>query len=93
MDTQCAAVDNSWGPWAGDCRGGLDFTLLFEESVFCILPTALLLIAALIHISCLRGRAKTARNGILLPLKQVRAFPHDTWLVAWLTRNKMCDRV
>src|SRR5277367_1742477 len=29
-------VDDSFGPWAGDCRGGFDFTLLFEESILTI---------------------------------------------------------
>jgi ATP-binding cassette, subfamily C (CFTR/MRP), member 1 len=32
-----AVVDDSFGPWAGDtCRGGFDFTLLFEESILSI---------------------------------------------------------
>jgi hypothetical protein len=31
------SVDDSFGPWAGqDCRGGFDFTLLFEESILSI---------------------------------------------------------
>lgn len=30
---QCSSVDDSFGPWAGQCRGGFDFTLLFEESI------------------------------------------------------------
>jgi hypothetical protein len=29
-------VDDSFSPWAGDCRGGFDFTLLFEESILAI---------------------------------------------------------
>ena len=29
----CILIDNSFGPWAGQCRGGFDFTLLFEEVI------------------------------------------------------------
>lgn len=32
-----AAIDKSFGPWAGvGCRGGFDFTLFFEESILSI---------------------------------------------------------
>ena len=31
-----AGADDSFGPWAGQCRGGFDFTLLFEESILTI---------------------------------------------------------
>ncbi|KAK4247619.1 ABC transporter [Corynascus novoguineensis] len=42
----CTQVDDSFGPHAGDCRGGFDFTLLFEETIFTLAP-ALLLLAVL----------------------------------------------
>jgi hypothetical protein len=33
----CLAQDNTFGPWAGSsCRGGFDFTRLFEESVLSV---------------------------------------------------------
>jgi hypothetical protein len=36
--------DNQFGPWAGrDCRGGFDFTLLFEESILVLPVQALFL--------------------------------------------------
>ncbi|CAI4212352.1 unnamed protein product [Parascedosporium putredinis] len=57
------------GPWAGPCRGGLDFTLLFEESIFSILPSALLFLAAPIQLIWVRGKTKTTRGGPLLPSK------------------------
>ncbi|KAL2165882.1 hypothetical protein VTG60DRAFT_3684 [Thermothelomyces hinnuleus] len=70
----CVAVDITWGPWAGPfCRGGLDFTLTFEESILSILPTALLIIAAALQVAFLLGRARQTANGTLLWLKQVRA--------------------
>ena len=30
------SVDDSFGPWAGQCRAGFDFTLLFEEAILTI---------------------------------------------------------
>lgn len=72
MSVNCVAIDDSWGPWAGPCRGGLDFTLLFEESIFSILPTAVLILTVPLYATWLRGRTKKARKGLLLPLKEVR---------------------
>lgn len=40
------SCDDSFGPYAGDCRDGFDFTLLFEESILTIPITALVLLAA-----------------------------------------------
>ncbi|KAG4256700.1 hypothetical protein FPRO03_03710 [Fusarium proliferatum] len=40
------SCDDSFGPYAGGCRGGFDFTLLFEESILTIPITALVLLAA-----------------------------------------------
>ncbi|KAF6819357.1 ABC multidrug transporter [Colletotrichum sojae] len=41
-----AGVDDSFGPWAGTlCRGGFDFTLLFEESILAVPLYCLLLLA------------------------------------------------
>lgn len=75
MGFDCIAIDNTWGPWAGRCRGGLDFTLLFEEALFVVLPTALLLVAAPIQVAWLRGQTKKLGKGVLLPLKQVGITP------------------
>ena len=41
--TLCKLIDNTFGPSVGRCRGGFDFTLLFEESILSILPLVLLL--------------------------------------------------
>ena len=41
-------LDTSFGPWAGiDCRGGLDFTFLFELIFFSMIPAAAFIIAVL----------------------------------------------
>ncbi|GKT46472.1 uncharacterized protein ColSpa_06653 [Colletotrichum spaethianum] len=38
-------LDDSLGPWAGEsCRGGFDFTLLFEEAVLAVPLQSLLLL-------------------------------------------------
>lgn len=39
----CKLVDDTFGPSVGQCRGGFDFTLLFEESILSLLPLVLLL--------------------------------------------------
>ncbi|EAQ84525.1 hypothetical protein CHGG_08539 [Chaetomium globosum CBS 148.51] len=66
----CVAVDNTWGPSAGPCRGGLDFTLTFEESILSLLPAALLIIAAALQVAFLFGRPRQANNGIIFWVKQ-----------------------
>ncbi|KAF5630704.1 major facilitator family transporter [Fusarium sp. NRRL 25303] len=40
------SCDDSFGPYAGGCRGGFDFTLLFEESILTLPITGLVLLAA-----------------------------------------------
>lgn len=43
--------DDTFGPWAGPvCRGGFDFTLLFEESILSILPQCIFLLILPIRI-------------------------------------------
>jgi len=42
----CSVVDDSFGPHAGNCRGGFDFTLLFEETILTIVPLACLFFAS-----------------------------------------------
>lgn len=45
-DRSCpVSVDDSFGPWAGSaCRGGFDFTLLFEEGILSIPLSCLFLL-------------------------------------------------
>jgi hypothetical protein len=68
---QCAGVDDSIGPWAGECRGGFDFTLLFEETILSILPLAIVLLVAPFRIFYLSKRDKKVGKSYLLPLKLV----------------------
>lgn len=47
MSALASCPDDSFGPWAGTtCRGGFDFTLLFEETILSILLSSLFLLAA-----------------------------------------------
>lgn len=52
----CKQVDDTFGPYAKSCRGGFDFTLLFEETILSILPLGLLLIVVPFRISYLFRR-------------------------------------
>ncbi|KAF2731990.1 ABC multidrug transporter-like protein [Polyplosphaeria fusca] len=66
-DNNCASVDNSFGPYAGEhCRGGFDFTFLFEDAFLSITPLALLLLIAPFRIVFLwRKRTKTCKSLLL----------------------------
>lgn len=78
----CSLVDNTFGPWAGpDCRGGFDFTLLFEESILSILPLAVILSCAFFRIPFLWRRANKVRPSKLLFIKLVLfLLPDQTML-------------
>ncbi|KAK0706203.1 P-loop containing nucleoside triphosphate hydrolase protein [Lasiosphaeria miniovina] len=70
--TQCDGVDDSFGPYAGSaCRGGFDFTLLFEESVLTLLPLGLLLAVLPLRVWFLlkRERKLTAAGNPLAAVK------------------------
>lgn len=68
----CSVVDNSLNIGVGSCRGGLDFTLLFEESILTIFPLAIVALVAPWRILYLFKRSVKVRNGdILLQSKLV----------------------
>jgi ATP-binding cassette subfamily C (CFTR/MRP) protein 1 len=47
----CDAADDSFGPTIHpECRGGFDFTLLFEQAIFIIIPCAILLPLAVVRL-------------------------------------------
>lgn len=71
--SSCRLVDDSFGPYAGHCRGGFDFTLLFEESILSILPLVLLLGIIPLRILYLVRRSIKVEKGVLLPTKLVRS--------------------
>ena len=59
----CTRLDDSFGPHAGDCRGGFDFTLLFEESILTIVPVTLLLLGLPARLWYLFRRVKKVAAG------------------------------
>lgn len=68
----CDDADTSFGPVVpSTCRGGFDFTLLFEQIFFGFLPATALLVAATFRLWHLR-HARTVASGALLQFtKQV----------------------
>ncbi|KAB5511355.1 P-loop containing nucleoside triphosphate hydrolase protein [Coniochaeta sp. 2T2.1] len=72
----CNWRDDTFGPYAGECRGGFDFTLLFEETILTILPTSLFHVILGPRVWFLLRRPKKAISGhALLRIKL------STWLV------------
>lgn len=71
----CPEADNSFGPVVpSTCRGGFDFTLLFEHIFLAAIPAAVLIVAAAVRLWKLR-HAPTVTSGALLQwTKQVRFF-------------------
>ncbi len=57
-------VDYAFGPVVqNDCRGGFDFTLLFERSILTLLPAAVFLLTFLVRFAqLLRADIKTSEN-------------------------------
>lgn len=63
----CRDLDNTMHAWAGSCRGGLDFTLLFEETILQILPISLILIVIPLRIfQLVQKRRKVVASWLLL---------------------------
>ncbi|KAK1579629.1 ABC transporter [Colletotrichum navitas] len=78
--------DQSFGPWAGDaCRGGFDFTLMFEESILTIPLQCLFLLALPIRMGQLYSMTrKTVANvqGTLKLTSALCVFSCSTALLA-----------
>ena len=68
-----ASCDGAFGPAAWGCANGrFDFTLLFQQSIFAIIPSILLLLATPIRIAQLKGRARQVFASSFLYTKLVR---------------------
>lgn len=77
-------ADDRFGPYAGPlCRGGFDFSLLFEESILIILPSALLLILAPLRLFLLRRKGEALNGGRLYLFKAVSVAPGDLSAVSF----------
>ena len=74
----CTSIDNTVRLYAGHCRGGFDFSLLFEESILILLPISLaFMIAAATFTSLLRSPVVTASSW-LGAVKTVRIPVYST---------------
>lgn len=71
MSESCHRVDDTFGPYAGSCRGGFDFTLLFEESLLSIVPLCLVLAVVPFRVVYLFRRTVKVDRNFLLPSKLV----------------------
>ena len=70
----CSSIDDSFGPYASGCRGGLDFTLLFEECILTILPLLLTLLVTPFRLFYLTRNTIKVTPSRLLPCKLVRVY-------------------
>lgn len=65
------AVDDVFGPAVDECARTFDFTLLFEETILSILPSAVFLILGAIRIATLFARKSRVGGVILRTVKLV----------------------
>ena len=65
------AIDRAFGPSVPQCRRTFDFTLLFEETIFSIAPSALFLLIVILRLSVLWKRPSRVQGGNLYKLKLV----------------------
>ena len=87
----CATIDNSFGPYAQGCRGGLDFTLLFEETILSILPLSILILVAPFRIFYLLRKQTKVLRSHLLPLKLVCIDMDPSLQLLWHTYCRVID--
>ncbi|KAL2132691.1 hypothetical protein VTI74DRAFT_3471 [Chaetomium olivicolor] len=86
----CARLDDSFGPHAGECRGGFDFTLLFEETILTLVPVGVLLVVLPPRVWYLWRRTRKVAAG-----KRSSAIKRSAWtalgalqlavLILWIT--------
>lgn len=76
-----ATADATFGP---QLQGHFDFTLLFEQSIFSVGPSAILLTASLFRITVLTRRKPSFEASTLLWIKLVRLSTSDaSLLLTW----------
>lgn len=86
----CHDIDNTLRIDAGSCRGGFDFSLLFEETILGILPIALILILVPLRLRQLANKRRKVEGSSLFLFKLVSVYslyrngswptiPHSIW--------------
>lgn len=74
MNQSICVEDYSIGPTTTiDCRNGLDFTLVFEESILSLLPTSAFILASFFRFSSLRKARQVVSETSFNDAKAVRA--------------------
>ena len=71
LSTPCNGLDDTFGPYAGECRGGFDFTLLFEETILTLLPLGITLLILFPRVLFLLGRPRKVVAGNTWPLVKI----------------------
>lgn len=74
VQTIMECLDDTFGPYAKNCRGDFDFTLLFEETILSILPICLLIVIVPFRVIYLARREIKVNRSFWLLLKLVRRF-------------------
>lgn len=67
----CREMDKTVRAGMGNCRGGFDFSLLFEESILGILPMTLILITIPLRVWQLSQKRRKVVGSWMLPVKLV----------------------
>ena len=71
-DQDCASVDSTFGPYAGEhCRGGFDFTHFFSEVFLSIVPLTMILGIVPFRIFYLWTKQTKVSKSLILYLKLV----------------------
>ena len=76
--SNCTSADRAFGPALvtdATCSDNFDFTLLFEQSILCLLPTAIAFVVFSYRLLYLTRKKVQARYGALGTLKQVEFSP------------------
>jgi ATP-binding cassette, subfamily C (CFTR/MRP), member 1 len=80
-----SCADDSSGPYAGPhCRGGFDFSRLFEEIYLVLLPIAIFLAVVPFRLHALGRRLRFVNNGGIYYLKAVSCAPLPvSWAISY----------
>lgn len=77
--------DNTFGPSVSGCRDNFDFTALFEQVIFTLVPACVFIAASLASVVALLRRPVIVLAPRFLALKVVGTWPHQLQQTALLT--------
>ncbi|KAK2853332.1 hypothetical protein FQN49_005174 [Arthroderma sp. PD_2] len=69
VNMSCPEIDNTFGPWAKQCRGQFDFTLLFEESILTLVPLCIMILLSPFRIAYLFKKKRKVEDSPLIHIK------------------------